>query len=137
MHEMTARLLAKEDDRWDNVTGYVIIWENAVHEPAFHEPAFLDKQNVRWQDEPRSYVWGPGPVPENRANSRGGWTSMRHAQVFPDFRAAMREVPVLKGMSVNGCHDDRQIRIVKVRIQKPVVVLEDHAVDLLQKLAEL
>jgi len=123
MNEITRRLLATEDDQWVASEGYVIIWETMV----FPEQPWKEK---------RSYAWGPGP-PGNSRDTRGGWTSMRHAHVYSSYQEAVAAVPSLIAEAHSGKPPESAIRILRVRIQQPVIVLEDIPCDVLQKLAEL
>jgi hypothetical protein len=123
MSEITRRLLATEDDQWVASEGYVIIWETTT---APGKP---------WMKQ-RSYVWGPGP-PGNSRDTRGGWTSMRHAHMYSDYGDAVAAVPSLIAGAHSGRPAPSAIRIVKVRIRQPVIVLDDLPADVLQRLAEV
>jgi len=123
MSEITRRLLATEDDQWVASDGFVLIWELM----AFPEQAWRKK---------KSYVWGPGP-PGNPRDSRGGWTSMRHAHVYPTYNAAVADVPSLIAEAHSGRPSLADVRVLKVRIQQPVIIMEDLPCDVLQRMAEL
>lgn len=119
MNEITKRGLAVSDDEWVDAEGYIICW---------HQIAYPGE---KWA-KPVTYFLGQGPP----GGSWGGWESVRHAHVYPSHQAAAAAVPaMLAGPHHNAGPGD--VRIVKVRIQQPVTVLDDMPYDILQKLAEL
>jgi len=123
MNEITRRGLAKSDDEWVEAEGYIICWE---------QQAYPDKA---WAVAV-TYFWGNGPP----GGTWGGWESARHAHVFPSYATASAGVSRIRGdYDRFGIYkfEDSDARIVRVRIQRPVVVLDDMPYDILQKLANL
>lgn len=131
LHEITRRGLAKSDDEWVAAEGFIICWGTT---------AFPRK----WA-KPVTYFWGQGPP----GGPWGGWESARHAYVYSSYQNASggvvqllkNEPPVFLETSfldrfARGIPDS-DIRIVKVRIQQPVVVLDDMPYDVLQRMAEV
>jgi len=119
LHEITRRGLAYSDDEWVAAVGFIICWGTIAY------------PKKMWA-KPVTYFWGEGPP----GGTWGGWESARHAYVYSSYQdASGGVVQLLKNEPPSFPNSD--IRIVKVRIQQPVVVLDDMPYDVLQRMAEV
>jgi hypothetical protein len=122
MHPITEQALDREDDHWQDAEGYIIIWKHTVVGHSHNRDCF--------------YIYGGD---RDRGVGYGGHTSARYAKVFPTYQEAIRWVDVQSDYPPNSLNEvlRKNTRIVKVRIRRPVEVLEDLPADLLGALAEV
>jgi hypothetical protein len=121
IHDITKQALAG-DLNWVPGEGFIVVWK------------MIATRGAR-AGEPVSYVWGYGPC--SKAKKKSGWGSAKDGEVYATYAEAAAQLPLILDHDPFWDFSERDVRIVKVRIQRPVVILDDMPADLLQRLAEI
>jgi hypothetical protein len=122
LNPITKKALSNDQD-WIEGEGYIIIWE--------------ETHGIGDNTFTGHYIYGGGI----NGAGEGGWKTARYATIYPSYSAATSALHHHQDSRPRAGHnipvDPRLIRIVKVRLRKPVEVLEDLPADLLEELANL
>ena len=120
MHDITKNAL-RQDLSWDSREGFIVVW------------SMMATRGAR-AGESTSYIWGRGPSPA--ATKLDGWSTAKHAVIYPTYAEAPAQITaIIDGHDNFWSYGKEDIRVVKIRVQPPVVVLDDMPADLLQHLA--